>query len=73
MNIKFSGNCIKAFDIGVASMKKGEKCILTCAPNYAYGESGSPPDVPPNSTLIFEVKKNVLVNAKYFFLNHKFL
>lgn len=47
---------IKAWDIGVASMKKGELCRLTCAPAYAYGESGSPPKIPPNSTLIFEVE-----------------
>lgn len=37
-------------------MKKGEKCVLTCAPNYAYGAAGSPPNIPPNSTLKFEVE-----------------
>lgn len=46
---------IKAWDIGVATMKKGEKAILTCAPEYAYGKVGSPPTIPPNSTLKFEV------------------
>jgi len=50
------GSVIKAFDMGVASMKKGEKCVLTCASEYAYGESGSPPNIPPNSTLIFELE-----------------
>lgn len=49
------GSVIKAFDLGISSMKKGEKAILTCAPEYAYGESGSPPNIGPNSTLIFEV------------------
>ncbi|KAK7075714.1 Peptidyl-prolyl cis-trans isomerase fkbp4, partial [Halocaridina rubra] len=46
---------IKAWDLGVASMKKSELARLTCASKYAYGENGSPPKIPPNSTLIFEV------------------
>ncbi|XP_050515594.1 FK506-binding protein 59 [Diabrotica virgifera virgifera] len=50
------GNVIKAWDIGVATMKKGERAMLTCAPQYAYGESGSPPTIPPNSTLKFDVE-----------------
>ncbi|XP_067620323.1 FK506-binding protein 59 [Eurosta solidaginis] len=50
------GHVIKAFDMGVSSMKLNEKCILTCAPQYAYGEAGSPPSIPPNSTLIFELE-----------------
>uniref|UniRef100_A0A2M4BPG4 peptidylprolyl isomerase n=1 Tax=Anopheles marajoara TaxID=58244 RepID=A0A2M4BPG4_9DIPT len=50
------GSVIKAFDMGVASMKLGEKCILKCAPEYAYGSSGSPPNIPPNATLNFELE-----------------
>lgn len=50
------GQVIRAFDIGVASMKKGEKCMLTCASNYAYGVAGSPPNIPGNSTLKFELE-----------------
>ncbi|CAB0033365.1 unnamed protein product [Trichogramma brassicae] len=50
------GQVIKGWDIGIASMKKGELAVLTCAPNYAYGASGSPPKIPPNSTLKFEVE-----------------
>ncbi|XP_008547908.1 FK506-binding protein 59 isoform X1 [Microplitis demolitor] len=50
------GNVIKAWDIGVATMKKGEVAILTCAPEYAYGKSGSPPKIPPDATLKFEVE-----------------
>lgn len=49
------GMVIRAFDIGIASMKNGEKAILTCAPEYAYGSHGSPPNIPANATLIFEV------------------
>ncbi|XP_067863366.1 peptidyl-prolyl cis-trans isomerase FKBP5-like [Heptranchias perlo] len=50
------GQVLKAWDMGVASMKKGEICQLICKPNYAYGAAGSPPKVPPNSTLLFEVE-----------------
>jgi FKBP-type peptidyl-prolyl cis-trans isomerase len=37
-------------------MKKGEKAILTCQPDYAYGAAGSPPTIPANATLNFEVE-----------------
>lgn len=50
------GSVIKAWDLGVATMKKGERAILTCAPEYAYGENGSPPTIPPNATLLFDVE-----------------
>ena len=50
------GQVIKGWDEGVASMLKGEKAILTCTPEYAYGARGSPPTIPANSTLKFEVE-----------------
>ena len=50
------GQVIKGWDDGVASMRKGEKAILTCTPDYAYGARGSPPTIPANSTLKFEVE-----------------
>lgn len=46
---------IKGWDMGVITMKKGEKALLTCKAEYAYGEAGSPPKIPPNATLQFEV------------------
>lgn len=36
-------------------MKVGEVCHITCKPEYAYGLAGSPPKIPPNATLVFEV------------------
>ncbi|KAJ8257360.1 hypothetical protein GJAV_G00184780 [Gymnothorax javanicus] len=50
------GQVIKAWDIGLATMQKGEVCLFLCKPEYAYGATGSPPKVPPNSTLLFEVE-----------------
>ncbi|KAB0355042.1 hypothetical protein FD755_022501 [Muntiacus reevesi] len=48
------GQVIKAWDIGVATMKKGEICHLLCKPEYAYGSAGSLPKIPSNATLFFE-------------------
>jgi len=51
---------IKGWDIGVEGMKVGGKRRITCPPHMAYGNRGSPPVIPPNSTLMFDVTlKNV--------------
>jgi FKBP-type peptidyl-prolyl cis-trans isomerase len=50
------GNVIKGWDIGIMSMRLGEKAELTITPEYAYGVAGTPPDIPGNATLIFTVE-----------------
>jgi len=50
------GHVIKGWDIGIASMKKGEKAVLYLKSEYAYGEAGAGNDIPPNSDLIFTVE-----------------
>ncbi|CAM0149622.1 unnamed protein product [Urochloa decumbens] len=50
------GAVIKAWDIALRTMKVGEVAKITCKPEYAYGTAGSPPEIPPNATLIFEVE-----------------
>ncbi|XP_029429291.1 peptidyl-prolyl cis-trans isomerase FKBP5 isoform X2 [Rhinatrema bivittatum] len=50
------GQVIKAWDIGVATMTRGEICLLHCKPEYAYGAAGSVPKIPPNATLLFEIE-----------------
>jgi len=49
------GSVIKAWDEGVATMKVGERAILTCREDFAYGKSGSPPKIPGGATLVFDV------------------
>jgi FKBP-type peptidyl-prolyl cis-trans isomerase/tetratricopeptide (TPR) repeat protein len=50
------GEVIRGWDAGVATMKRGEKCVLTCRADAAYGAAGSPPKIPPDATLDFEVE-----------------
>jgi len=50
------GQVIKGWDKGFASMKKGEKAILRCNPDNAYGANGAGDKIPPNATLNFDVE-----------------
>lgn len=50
------GQVIKGWDLGVATMRKGEVAKFTLAPEFAYGDAGSPPKIPEKATLIFEVE-----------------
>jgi len=47
---------IKAWDIGVSTMHEGEIAVFECHSAYAYGQNGSPPKIPGDATLIFEVE-----------------
>eukprot|EP01041_Mallomonas_annulata_P003928 gene3928-7841_t len=49
------GEVIKGWDIGVAGMKIGGKRTLTIPPEKGYGKSGSPPVIPGNAILVFDV------------------
>ncbi|KAI3519944.1 hypothetical protein L1887_09164 [Cichorium endivia] len=50
------GSVIKAWDVALKTMKVGEIAKITCKSDYAYGSAGSPPEIPPNATLVFEVE-----------------
>lgn len=50
------GKVIKGWDEGVATMKRGEKALLTIRADYGYGVDGSGDKIPGNATLLFEVE-----------------
>lgn len=54
------GQVIKGWDLGVLSMRKGEKATFYIKSDYAYGNEGAGDDIPPNTDLFFDVE---LVNC----------
>lgn len=47
---------IPAWQEGIPFMAEGGISELICPPQVAYGERGSPPVIPPNATLKFEIE-----------------
>ncbi|NP_001087151.1 FKBP prolyl isomerase 1A S homeolog isoform X1 [Xenopus laevis] len=47
---------IRGWEEGVAQMSVGQRARLVCSPDYAYGATGHPGIIPPNSTLTFDVE-----------------
>mmetsp|Transcript_5345 Transcript_5345/g.10502 ORF Transcript_5345/g.10502 Transcript_5345/m.10502 type:complete len:180 (+) Transcript_5345:75-614(+) len=50
------GSVIEGWEQSIESMQVGELVELKCAPEFAYGSRGSPPNIPPDATLTFEIE-----------------
>ncbi|KAJ3274123.1 cytochrome P450 monooxygenase 9 [Terramyces sp. JEL0728] len=50
------GQVIRGWDVGVATMRIGEKADLLIKAEYGYGAQGSPPKIPGGATLLFNVE-----------------
>jgi peptidylprolyl isomerase len=50
-----AGEVIPGWDQGVEGMKVGGRRELIIPPQLAYGESGAPPAIGPNETLVFVI------------------
>jgi len=51
-----AGSVIKAWELGIPTMKREELAVFHCQPNYAYGKKGLPPKVPANAAVSFEIE-----------------
>jgi peptidylprolyl isomerase len=49
------GNVIQGWDQGVLGMKVGGRRRLIIPADLAYGATGQPPSIPPNSALVFDI------------------
>ena len=50
-----AGNVIPGWDQGVEGMREGGRRRLIIPSDLAYGEAGSPPAIPANAALVFDV------------------
>ena len=56
-----AGDVIKGWDLGIAGMRVGERAKLVVPPKLGYGKRGSPPEIPGEATLVFDVTLNKIV------------
>ncbi len=50
------GKVIFGWELAAMSMKKGEKARFKISSAYAYGANGLPPNIPPDTNLVFDIE-----------------
>lgn len=50
------GKVIKGWDLGIATMKVGERASLRIKSAYGYGDRGHPPKIPAGASLDFDIQ-----------------
>jgi FKBP-type peptidyl-prolyl cis-trans isomerase len=51
-----AGRVIAGWDVGVMGMQVGGQRTLIIPADKAYGDKGSPPNIPPNAVLVFDLE-----------------
>ena len=59
-----TGQVIKGWDIGIMTMKLGEKAEIIIKSQYGYGKIGAPPKIPGDATLIFTIEVIQIADRK---------
>lgn len=65
------GEVIQGLDAGVKGMMPGGRRKIFIPADLAYGAEGAMPDIPPNSSLVFEVEMVGFGSAKKKAKNQK--
>ncbi|CAH1397167.1 unnamed protein product [Nezara viridula] len=57
------GDLYLGFEKSLLTMREGEKSQFLVHPDYAFGELGAPPRIPPNATILLEIELIKIVDC----------
>ena len=50
------GTLLYGLELGMLELFEGDQAYIICTPAYGYGPHGVPPCIPPNSTIVFNIR-----------------